>query len=293
MTKLRKPSWIRSRTLAAGSPTPLPDVLRELRLNTVCREAACPNRGRCWEKSEVTFLILGRACTRSCRFCNVEACAAPEPPDPSETENVARAVERLGCDYTVITSVTRDDLTDGGCAHFLRTVAAVKDRSRSAVELLIPDFGGRGDLVAQMARSRAEVIGHNLEIPERLYAALRPKSSYARSLKVLESLKNTDSGIAVKTALMVGLGETQEEILTTARDAVNTGVDIFYLGQYLQPSLRHAPVLRYYTPKEFEELGDQVRQLGFGAVLASPLVRSSYRAKESYEEHKLKIQSEK
>ncbi|RKY41755.1 MAG: lipoyl synthase [Candidatus Makaraimicrobium thalassicum] len=282
---LSRPDWIRGRVSWDEGFSEVRDLLRRLNLNSVCVEAACPNRGECWEARHVTFMVLGDVCTRDCRFCNVTG-GFPAHPDPSEPRNVALAVKELAIRYVVITSVTRDDLKDGGADHFLRTVREIKAGTPEVlVELLIPDLGADPGSLRKTAFSSAEVIGHNIEMPRALYPAIRPKASYERSLdvlNVLNSMKEEGAEILVKSSLMLGLGESEEDIFRTLKDIRDAGVDIVYMGQYLSPSRDHWPVRKYYRPAEFEFLKKKAGEMGFGAVCAGPMVRSSYHAHDSY-----------
>jgi len=282
----RKPSWIRSSFSLSQNALRVSEKIKKLGLHTVCCEAACPNKGTCWNNNEITFLIMGRNCTRNCKFCNVEESKIPEALDPNEPEKIAEVLNELGTGYAVITSVTRDDLHDFGSSHFVQTVQTIKDKCNIHIELLIPDLKGNRDALTLLMEANVDVIGHNLETVESLYKKVRPLASYEISLSVLRFLKSKGSNFAVKSSLMIGLGETLEEILDTAREAYSCGVDIFYIGQYLQPGQHHVPVEKYYTPLEFEHIAELLEKIGFSAVLAGPLVRSSYKAKESYEKYK-------
>lgn len=284
MKTSRKPIWIRSQLAAGTAAAAVSLAVEKYGLNTVCREAACPNKGECWKKNEVTFLILGRSCTRNCRFCNVEEARTTPAVSAGEPARIAKALRELGIGYAVITSVTRDDLPDQGSGHFAKTTREIKKRTSALVELLIPDFRGRKELIRRVLCSRPDVIGHNVETVERLYRKIRPGSSYKTSLVTLATLKKESADIAVKTSLMAGLGETEEELLEAAAQAKEAGADIFYLGQYLQPGPRHCPVNRFYSPGEFRDLGRKIKDLGFSVVLSGPLVRSSYKARESFDE---------
>lgn len=282
--------------------------LRAHRLHTVCEEALCPNRGHCWSHGRATILILGDRCTRRCRFCHVDKREVP-PPDPDEPARVAAAVQASGLREIVLTSVTRDDLPDGGAGLWAETIrrvhaidlregdraygaalpqaapepwerhsvarsAEVPPEARVLVEVLVPDFGGNEASLRQVCAARPAVFGHNLETVPRLYPEVRPEADYQRSLHVLRFA--ADAGLITKTSLMLGMGETREEIEATLRDARAVGVRILYCGQYLQPTRAHLPVARYRTPAEFEEIGAQARQIGFDFVASAPLVRSSY-----------------
>jgi lipoic acid synthetase len=248
--------------------------LRAHGLHTVCEEAFCPNLGHCWSRGRATLLILGDRCTRGCRFCNVDK-REVLPPDPDEPQRAAAAVQDAGLKEVVITSVTRDDLPDGGAGLWAQTVDAIHAAVPGIlVEVLVPDFGGDAAALDTVIRTRPEVFGHNLETVPRLYPQARPQADYARSLGVLRQA--SDAGLIAKTSLMLGLGETFDEIGQTLRDARAAGCRIFYAGQYLQPSARHLPVTRYVTPAEFDKVRDAACALGFDFVASEPLVRSSY-----------------
>ena len=269
-----KPPWIRVKIGQNDVFQATKERLRAHGLHTVCEEAFCPNLGRCWAHGRATFLILGDRCTRGCRFCNVDK-RPVLPPDPEEPQRAAAAVKDAGLKEVVITSVTRDDLPDGGAALWAQTVdalhAAVPD---ILVEVLVPDFGGAAAAIGRVIRTRPEIFGHNLETVPRLYPQARPQADYARSLAVLRQA--SDAGLVTKTSLMLGLGETFEEIERVLRDARAAGCRIFYAGQYLQPSQRHIPVARYVEPEEFARIRDAAYAAGFGFVASEPLVRSSY-----------------
>ncbi len=269
-----KPPWIRVKIGQNELFQATKARLRAHGLHTVCEEAFCPNLGHCWARGRATLLILGDRCTRGCRFCNVDK-RAVLPPDPDEPRRVAEAVRDAGLKEVVITSVTRDDLPDGGAGLWAETVAAVHAAVPGLlVEVLVPDFGGDAAAIATVIRARPEVFGHNLETVPRLYPQARPQADYARSLAVLRQA--SDAGLIAKTSLMLGLGETFEEIGQTLRDARAAGCRIFYAGQYLQPSPRHLPVTRYVEPAEFEKIRAAACALGFDFVACAPLVRSSY-----------------
>lgn len=277
-----RPSWIRGKASWSAGHEKVKGLLSELSLTSVCEAAACPRKGECWSEKHVTFMILGDTCTRACLFCNVKK-GAPPVPEASEPSNVARAVKDLGIKYAVITSVTRDDLKDKGTGHFVMTVKKIKELSPGTlVELLIPDMDADKVLLEKIALSGAEVIGHNIEMPEKLYRPIRPKSDYQRSLRTLTILKDSSKGALVKSSLIIGLGESEEDILGTFKDILRTGAEILYIGQYLSPSKNHSPVVKYYTPEEFQVLKKKAEALGFRYVSAGPLVRSSYKAHEAY-----------
>ena len=269
-----KPPWIRVKIGQNDVFQATKARLRAHGLHTVCEEASCPNLGRCWAHGRATMLILGDRCTRGCRFCNVDK-RVVLPPDPGEPQRVAAAVKETGLKEVVITSVTRDDLPDGGAGLWAQTVEAIHAAVPGIlVEVLVPDFGGDAAAIGTVIQTRPEVFGHNLETVPRLYPQARPQADYARSLAVLRQA--SEAGLMTKTSLMLGLGETSEEVEQTMRDARAVGCRIFYAGQYLQPSTRHLPVTRYVEPAEFEKLRKVAYALGFGFVASEPLVRSSY-----------------
>ncbi|MEA3490121.1 MAG: lipoyl synthase [Candidatus Omnitrophota bacterium] len=280
-----RPPWIRGRVSWDKGFGEVRDILRGLNLHSVCLEAACPNKGECWQGRHVTFLIMGDVCTRGCLFCNIKG-GVPDPCDLAEPCNVAEAVRKLEAGHVVVTSVTRDDLEDRGAGHFVAVAREVKKRTDDVtVEFLIPDLGADEDLLRKVAFSGVEVIGHNIEMPEALYPEIRPGADYRRSLNTLEklaSLRNEGARIFVKSSVILGLGESEGDLLRTLEDLRKAGVDIVYLGQYLSPSRRHWPVKKYYSPDNFRRLGKKAEHMGFGAVCAGPMVRSSYRAGESY-----------
>lgn len=275
-----RPAWLRVRVPTAGRVREVAEVVRALAVGTVCRSAHCPNAGECFSRGTATFLLSGPSCTRRCRFCAVGH-EPPPPLDPTEPGRVAEAVRRLGLRHVVVTSVTRDDLDDGGAAVFARTVAAVREAAPGAlVEVLVPDFGGSSDALDRVLDACPDVFNHNVETVPRLYPAVRPEADYGRSLGVLGAA--AARGLPVKSGLMAGLGETRGEVRRTLEDLRGAGCTLLTLGQYLAPSPRHAPVARYLTPGEFEELGREARALGFRSVASGPLVRSSYRAGECF-----------
>ncbi len=271
---MTKPPWIRVKIGQGDAFSATRDRLRGFHLHSVCEEALCPNRGRCWANGRATILILGDRCTRGCRFCNVDK-RAVLPPDPLEPQRVAEAVAETGLREIVLTSVTRDDLPDGGAALWAETVGAIRARCPGVlVEVLIPDFGGDPAALDAFLESRPDVLGHNLETVPRLYPAVRPEADYSRSLAVLR--RAAEKGLVAKTSLMLGLGETRAEISAAMRAARAAGCSIFYAGQYLQPSARHLPVTDYVPPEAFEEIRLEALALGFGFAACAPLVRSSY-----------------
>ncbi len=269
-----KPPWLRVTIGQNDTFAATRTRLRTYGLHTVCEEAACPNLGRCWRHGRATIMLLGDRCTRGCRFCNVDK-RAVLPPDPDEPQRVAQALRESGLKEVVLTSVTRDDLPDGGAAHWARTVEALHAAAPGVlVEVLVPDFNGDPTAVDAVIRARPDVFGHNLETVPRLYPLARPQADYARSLAVLRQA--SAAGMITKTSVMLGLGETAEELEQTLRDARAAGCSIFYAGQYLQPSPRHLPVTRYVEPAEFDRLHAAATALGFDFVASAPLVRSSY-----------------
>jgi lipoic acid synthetase len=274
----RHPDWIKVK--APGNPNylRLKRLMREKNLHTVCEEARCPNIGECWGNKTATFLILGDTCTRGCRFCAIDK-GKPLALDPEEPRNVGLVVKDLGLDHIVVTSVNRDDLPDGGAAHFAKTVFWIKSLNPGIrVELLIPDFDGNLQALEAVVNSGIEILNHNIETVPRLYGKVRPGHTYECSLNILKEAKKLRSGILTKSGFMVGVGETAEEIMTTLRDLRNNDVDIVTIGQYLQPSNRQLKVERYVTPEEFQQFKVAADQLGFRHVESGPLVRSSYHA---------------
>jgi lipoic acid synthetase len=277
---LRKPDWIRVR---AGSPTTrfyeIKQILRESHLNTVCEEASCPNIGECFGKGTATFMIMGDKCTRRCPFCDVGH-GRPDPLDVNEPENLARAIARLKLKYVVITSVDRDDLRDGGAQHFVDCIRRTRELSpATTIEILAPDFRGRDDRALEILRAAPpDVMNHNLETIPRLYREARPGSDYAFSLNLLRKFKALHPLVPTKSGLMVGLGETDEEILQVMRDMRAHGIEMLTIGQYLAPSTSHLPVRRYVHPDTFKMFEAQAREMGFSHAAVGAMVRSSYHA---------------
>jgi lipoic acid synthetase len=276
---LRKPDWIRIRIPATPAVAQLKSILRENRLHTVCEEASCPNLSECFSKGTATFMIMGDKCTRRCAFCDVGH-GRPDPLDPEEPENLAKTIALMQLKYVVITSVDRDDLRDGGAGHFTACLKAVRAASpKITIEVLVPDFRGRMEVALDaIAPELPDVFNHNVETVSRLYKPVRPGSDYAWSMKLLQQFKKRFPNIPTKSGLMLGLGETNEEIKQALQDLRAHDVEMLTLGQYLAPSRHHYPVMRYVTPDEFKELGDYAKSLGFNAVASGPLVRSSYHA---------------
>ena len=258
-------------------------LMKELKLNTVCKEANCPNLGECYRKHTATFMILGSECTRNCRFCNVTP-GHPLPPDPDEPENVAAAAKKLGLRHVVLTCPTRDDLPDGGAEQFARTVRAIRAACPgTTVETLISDMKMNTDALDAVIAAHPEVLNHNVETVEELQKAVRPQADYRRSLDVLRYCKEKDPTMLTKTGFMVGLGETEEQIDRLMDDVLAVGCDILTIGQYLQPSREHYPLARYATPEDFARYKDMALKKGFRYVASAPLARSSYRAWEALE----------
>ncbi|MCX5681946.1 MAG: lipoyl synthase [Candidatus Omnitrophica bacterium] len=281
----RLPVWFRQSVPRAATIKALRDSFDELGLNTVCRSSHCPNLGQCWEKGVATFMILGDVCTRRCRFCAVSN-GLPKAVNPDEPKVLAQAVKKLGLEYIVITSVTRDDLEDKGAGHFSKTIIALRLLNPEIkIEILIPDFSADVNLIKIVAQARPEVIAHNIETVRRLTAILRPQADYDRSLSVLRMIKESNPQIVVKSGLMLGLGETADEIDQTMKDLFLNGCDILTIGQYLSPSRdsRHVRVGKFISLQEFADYKDKALSLGFKYVLSGPLVRSSYLAKEAYQ----------
>ncbi|MDR3637312.1 MAG: lipoyl synthase [Isosphaeraceae bacterium] len=275
----RLPEWLKRPIPAAGGTYFTQNLVGELGLETICESARCPNRSECWTRRTATFMVLGDVCTRPCGFCAVKR-GHPEPVADDEPERLAEACARLGLRHVVITSVTRDDLPDGGAEHFRRCVLAVRERTGATIEVLTPDFDGRTEAIDVVLAATPEVFNHNLETVARLQQTVRRKSQYGVSLQVLEYAKRAGRGVRTKSGLMLGLGETTEELFETLADLRAVGCDFLTLGQYLQPSPRHLPVVRYLPPEEFDELGRLARTLGFAEVASGPFVRSSYHADE-------------
>ncbi|MBI4602401.1 MAG: lipoyl synthase [Planctomycetes bacterium] len=274
----KHPSWIKTRFSANDRYRFLKGVLREKGLHTVCEEAECPNVGECWAHGTATFMLLGDTCTRGCTFCAVGK-GRPAPLDPGEPEHVAEVVEALKLDYAVLTSVDRDDLPDEGAGHFAATVRAIRRRLPDCrVEALVPDFHARRELIEAVVLSPLFVFAHNVETVPRLYVRVRPGSDYRRSLRVLELAKAVRPEIITKSSLMLGLGESREELLQVFRDLRDHRCDILTLGQYLRPTADQVEVFRYVPPGEFQDLEAEARALGFRHVVSGPLVRSSYHA---------------
>jgi len=273
-----RPEWLKIRVPGDLAQLPVSKLMNDLALNTVCQEARCPNIFECWSAGTATFMILGEICTRRCTFCAVGK-GKPLAADAGEPRRVAEAVAKMGVHHAVITMVNRDDMPDGGAEHLAQTVRAVRGETGAAVEVLISDLEGNREALRAVIASAPEVLAHNVETVPRLYAAVRPVAKYQRSLDVLRwASEERTAGMLTKSSLMLGLGETEDEVLAVAGDLRDAGVDIVTFGQYLAPTGNHHPVRRYYTPEEFTALGATVKAMGFHHVESAPLVRSSYMA---------------
>jgi lipoic acid synthetase len=286
-----KPDWLKVRAPGSDNYLRIRGLMRELKLHTVCEEAHCPNIGECWHHGTATFMIMGDVCTRACGYCNVRH-GAPAALDPHEADNLAKAVATMALDYVVVTSVDRDDLPDFGAGAFADTVRAIKTRRPECrVEVLIPDFQGRETPLRTVLDARPDVLNHNTETVPRLYRQARPGGKYDRALELLQRARTWAPDIPTKTGLMVGLGETFDEIVDVLRDLRQVDCQILTVGQYLRPSLAHLPMSRYYTPDEFREIKRVALDLGFGHVESGPLVRSSYHAHEQADAYGVKTQT--
>ncbi|MCM2256475.1 MAG: lipoyl synthase [Vicinamibacteria bacterium] len=274
-----RPEWIRARAPIGAGVDRLRGLMRGLTLHTVCEEAQCPNLGDCWTRGTATFMILGDTCTRACGFCAVKTGLPALPPDPLEALRVAEAVSRLGLRHVVITSVNRDDRRDGGADVFAACIHEVRKRVPGcAVEVLIPDFKGKWDALQVVIDARPDILNHNTETVPRLYRSVRPGARFSRSLELLSRCKA--AGLLTKSGIMVGLGEEWDEVLQTIREIRDAGTDVLTVGQYLRPSPEHLPLVRYWTPDEFQRLKEFALGLGYAHVESGPLVRSSYHADE-------------
>ena len=285
MPRKRLPEWFKIAKPDAAALRSMEKLVHNKKLHTVCHEANCPNKGTCFKSKSVTFMILGKNCTRNCNFCNVTY-ERPMPVDFDEPMHIANAVVELGLKHIVITSVTRDDLEDQGAGQFARTIRAIKEKSQATVEVLIPDLQGNREYLKIITDAKPDVIGHNLETIERLYQAVRPDAIYSRSLKVLEMVKDLDASIYTKSGIMVGLGEKTEEVHRLMSDLRGVNCDIFTIGQYLRPSDKHIEIEEYVTPEAFEAYETKGKLLGFKAGAAGPFVRSSFNALEVFDQSK-------
>ena len=279
---LRKPDWIRVKAPVSKGFSQTRDIVRSKNLHTVCEEAACPNIGECWDKKHATMMIMGDTCTRACAFCNIKT-GLPSALDAMEPENVAAAVAEMGLNHVVITSVDRDDLEDGGAEHFAKVVRAIRAAAPGAtIEILTPDFLRKNGAAEIVIDSKPDVFNHNLETVPRLYLSIRPGARYYHSMRLLEKVKERDPQMFTKSGIMVGLGETREEVMQVMDDMRSAGVDFITIGQYLQPTRKHAPVDRFVHPDEFKSYETLARAKGFLMVSASPLTRSSHHAGEDF-----------
>jgi lipoic acid synthetase len=282
-TTLDKPKWIRAKAPVSDGYKETHQLMRNLNLTTVCEEAACPNIGECWEKEHATFMIMGDTCTRACSFCNI-ATGKPDQLDQLEPLRVATAVGELDLNHVVITSVDRDDLADGGADHFVKTIKAIRAKApNTTIEILTPDFRKKMGSVDLVARAKPDVFNHNLETVPRLYPTIRPGSRYFNSLRLLQRVKEVDPTIFTKSGIMVGLGESRTEVMQVMDDMRAADIDFLTIGQYLQPTPKHAAVEEYVKPEEFERYERIARSKGFLMVSASPMTRSSYHAGEDFE----------
>jgi lipoic acid synthetase len=283
---VQKPKWLRRRLPTGSEYEKIKGMIREDRLHTVCQEAKCPNMWECFSHKTATFLIMGSRCTRNCRFCSVLP-GPLAPPDPAEPARVADVAHQMGLKYVVVTSVTRDDVPDGGAFLFAQTIKEIRSRMANAcVEVLIPDFQGSRDALLTVLKSRPDVLNHNIETVPRLYPRVRPQAVYERSLDIIRWAHDYDSALPTKSGLMLGLGEEKAEVEKTLEDLLAAGCRILTLGQYLQPSKNHLPVERFILPEEFEAWRKWAIKIGFAEVASGPFVRSSYHAKELFQEVK-------
>ena len=278
----RKPTWIRVKAPTSPAYHETRKVIRDNKLSTVCEEAACPNIGECWAKKHATMMIMGEVCTRACAFCNV-ATGKPGVLDPFEPTNVASAVAQLGLEHVVVTSVDRDDLADGGAAHFAAVIRAIREATpATTIEVLTPDFLRKDGAIEVIAAARPDVFNHNLETVPRLYPTVRPGARYFQSLRLLDQVKTLDPSLFTKSGMMVGLGEGETEVLQVMDDLRAAGVDFLTIGQYLQPTRKHHPIDRFVTPEEFKQYEAKAYGKGFLMVSSSPLTRSSYHAGDDF-----------
>ncbi len=276
------PAWLKIKNYDGASYLETKNAIENNNLNTVCIEANCPNRYECFSKGTATFMILGDTCTRNCRYCNIKK-GVPEEIDENEPQRIADAISKLDLDYAVITCVTRDDLLDCGAEHFARTVSAIRRlKPGCRIELLISDLGGDIDALKTIMDSGPDVLNHNIEVARDLFKEMRPKGDYSLSLEILKAAKRINPKIKTKSGFMIGLGESDEQIMSTIKDLKKAGCDIITIGQYLRPSKNHAEVKKYYTPKEFEKIEKAAKSLGIRNIVCGPLVRSSYRAGECF-----------
>ncbi len=278
----RRPEWLKLSPLDPNSLATMRTLTRNLKLHTICESARCPNRTECFRRGTATFMILGDICTRNCTFCAVKH-GKPQAPDSQEPEHIVEAISKLGLRYVVITSVTRDDLPDGGACHFAQTITTIYSyNTKTSLEVLIPDFGGSLVALQTVIDACPTVLNHNIETVPRLYPEVRPQANYQRSLELLKQTKLLDSRVLTKSGLMLGLGESRQEVIKVMADLRHAGCDFLTIGQYLQPSLSHHQVVRYVPNEEFEEYQNIGGEMGFSSVISGPLVRSSFHAAETY-----------
>ena len=278
----RHPDWLKVKIGSGESFIRMKSLLRSAKLHTICEEAKCPNIAECFGCGTAVFLILGDTCTRNCRYCNVKH-GDPLPLNPNEPKDVADSVKELDLRYVVVTSVTRDDLDDGGANVFYETVKEIKELNKDCkIEVLIPDFKGDKDALRKVIDSNPDVVNHNIEVAEDLFPEIRPNGDYSTSLDVLKTIKKIDKNTLTKSGFMIGLGENKEQIVKTMKNLREVGVDFLTIGQYLQPTREHAEIKRYYTPEEFNKFKDIALDLGFKHVESGPLVRSSYHAEKAF-----------
>lgn len=283
---IRKPDWLKVKFPAGANYARIDRYHRLNGLNSVCRSAACPNQGECWSQGTATFMILGNTCSRHCRFCNV-ASGKLDPPDPQEPAKVAKAIFELELNHAVITTVTRDDLADGGASQFVDLIREIRKlTSECRIELLISDLQGNREALASIVAEKPDILGHNVETVPRLYSQVRPEAEYQRTLSLLANIHQLDPVIVTKSGLMLGMGETEEEVLQVMADLRKHDCQLLTLGQYLAPTRNHFPVQRYVPPQEFSDFAEKGLALGFAHVEAGPLVRSSYHAEEQYDASK-------
>ncbi|HHW01729.1 MAG TPA: lipoyl synthase [Thermoanaerobacterales bacterium] len=276
---MQKPEWLKVK-VSQEELKMMQHFLKDMSLNTVCQSADCPNIGECFARKTATFMILGNVCTRGCRFCAVDK-GCPQPPDKDEPKRVAEAAWRLGLKHVVVTCVTRDDLPDGGAYHFARTIEELKKIPGITIEVLVSDFGGNDQSIKTVVKAHPHVINHNVETVPRLYSMVRPQADYRRSLNLLKRVKELDDSIYTKSGIMVGLGETEQEVVDVMKDLRNIKCDMMTIGQYLRPSSKHIEVAEYVTPEQFDKYKKIGYDIGFKYVASGPLVRSSYHAGEA------------
>ena len=283
-----KPKWLKVRAPMSREYKSISEMMRKLKLNTVCEEASCPNIGGCWKQGSATFMILGRVCTRTCAFCDV-ATGKPDPVDPDEAVNLATAVAEIGLKHVVITSVDRDDLKDGGAGHYATVIRELKARQPEVtIEILTPDFQRKPEsCLNTIIEAGPDIFNHNLETVPRLYRSVRPGARYFTSLRLLQRAKELDPNVVTKSGIMLGLGEERDEVLQVLDDMREANIDILTIGQYLRPSEKHHPVMKYWSPEEFDDFKYIAEKKGFGMVASGPLVRSSFHADEVFQGLKL------